>query len=176
MFFILLFWFQERSTNKYQSINHLQKSHDHLQNLVRNFEHPMTHIHFGKIVFYFTCLAYACWYVCQAREFAYDIVWLLLALVKLCSFFKFQEGFWVVSGKLSRNFDINKFENFFAWCLAWLTHVDMFVRLVNLLMTLLVSFLCLWNCVVFFFHFWKDFGSFRKDLGSFRKTFQKIRC
>ncbi|KAG5414878.1 hypothetical protein IGI04_002445, partial [Brassica rapa subsp. trilocularis] len=83
-----------------------------------------------------------------AREFAYDIVSLLLVLVKLCNFFKFQEEFWIVSGKLSRKLDVNKFEKPFAWCLVWLTHVDMFGRLANFLMT--------------------------KDIGSFRKAFQKI--
>ncbi|KAF3523211.1 hypothetical protein F2Q69_00048125 [Brassica cretica] len=42
----------------------------------------------------------------------------------------------VVSGKPSRKSDGNKFEKLLAWCLVLLTHVDIFGRLVNLLMTL----------------------------------------
>ena len=57
-------------------------------------------------------------------------------------FFKISGRNCVVSGKPSKKSDGNKFEKLFAWWLVLLTHVDVadiFGRLVNLLMKLLVS-------------------------------------
>ena len=76
-----------------------------------------------------------------------------LCLWNCVVFFKISGRNCVVSGKPSKKSDGNKFEKLFAWWLVLLTHVDIadiFGRLVNLLMKLLVSCcLFLWNCVVF---------------------------
>ncbi|CAF1920242.1 unnamed protein product [Brassica oleracea] len=73
-----------------------------------------------------------CCVCCPARERGLEVVG---AQIKGCLVLGTQGRIWVVSGKLSRKSDVNKFEKLFAWCLVLLTHVDIFGRLVNVLMT-----------------------------------------
>lgn len=49
-----------------------------------------------------------------------------------------------VSGKLSRKFGLTNLKCFF-----WLTHIDIFGRIVNFLMTFLDDCLCMWTCFFF---------------------------
>ena len=89
-----------------------------------------------------------------------------LCLWSCLVFRKISRSICVVSGKSSRKLDGNKFWNFFAWCLVLLRHVDIFGRLLNFLMSLLLLVLVKLSSVQ---------KNFRKHLYSFRKVFQKTR-
>ncbi|CAN6857464.1 unnamed protein product [Brassica oleracea] len=64
-----------------------------------------------------------CCVCCPARERGLEVVG---AQIKGCLVLGTQGRIWVVSGKLSRKSDVNKFEKLFAWYLVLLTHVDIF--------------------------------------------------
>ncbi|CAF1705730.1 BnaC03g44030D [Brassica napus] len=64
-----------------------------------------------------------CCICCPTRERDLEVVG---AQIKGCLVLGTQGRIWVVSGKLSRKSDVNKFEKLFAWCLLLLTHVDIF--------------------------------------------------